>query len=111
MKKFVLSISCVLFVLCFSLIAGTAYCDTYVKGYTKKNGTYVQGYTRSDPDKYIYNNKNSQTNGGSQRDEYSSPPAYNKSNPNYKSYIYDTKKNNSQYGLKPNNNEYKNTWN
>lgn len=61
--------------------SGTAFSQTWVDGYTKKNGTYVQGHQKSEPNEYRYDNRNSQTNGGSQRDEYSAPPAYNKSNP------------------------------
>lgn len=62
-----------------------AFADKWVKGYTKKDGTYVGGYMRSSPDKHRYNNRNSQSRGGSQRDEYSSGwGATNKSNPSYK---------------------------
>lgn len=55
----------------------------YVQGYTKKNGTYVSGYYKSDANSARYDNKSSQSNGGSQRDEYSSPAATNKSNPSW----------------------------
>ena len=48
-------------------------------GYIKKDGTYVQPHQKSNPDGKRYNNKGSETNGGKQRDEFSSPPAYNKS--------------------------------
>jgi hypothetical protein len=48
------------------------------QGYTKKNGTYVEQHQKSSSDGYRYNNRNSQSNGGRQRDEFSSPPAYNK---------------------------------
>lgn len=47
---------------------GSASADEWVSGYTKKNGTYVEGYYRNSPDSYKYNNRGSQTNGGSQRD-------------------------------------------
>ena len=61
--------------------ASTASADQWVNGYTKKDGTYVQGYYRSSPDSYRYNNRGSQSRGGSQRDEYSSGlGATNKSN-------------------------------
>lgn len=49
------------------------------RGYSKKNGTYVQPHQKANPDSKRYNNKGSHTNGGKQRDEFSSPPAYNKS--------------------------------
>ena len=54
-----------------SLIAGTAFADSYVKGHTRKDGTYVQGHTRSSPDQYRNNNRGSESRGGNQRDEYS----------------------------------------
>ncbi len=60
--------------------------QTYVDGYFKKDGTYVQGYLRSDSNENRYDNRNSRSNGGTQRDEYSAPPAYNRSNPNYNTY-------------------------
>jgi hypothetical protein len=44
----------------------------------KKNGTYVAPHQKNNPDKHRYNNRGSRTNGGKQRDEFSSPPAYNK---------------------------------
>jgi hypothetical protein len=46
--------------------------------YMKKNGTYVAPHQKNNPDKHRYNNRGSRTNGGKQRDEFSSPPAYNK---------------------------------
>ena len=67
--------------LVISVGASSAFADKWVNGYTKKDGTYVQGYYRSSPDAYRYNNRSSQTYGGSQRDEYSSGMgATNKSN-------------------------------
>ena len=58
--------------------------DKWVNGYMKKDGTYVQGYYRSSPDSYRWNNRGSQTYGGSQRDEYSSGlGATNRSNPSW----------------------------
>ena len=70
------------------LLCGVASADQYVNGYTRSDGTYVQGYYRSSPDQYRYNNYSSQGNtnpytgqAGTQRNEFSSPPAYNKSNP------------------------------
>lgn len=52
-------------------VAGVASAEQ-VSGYTRSDGTYVQGYQRSSGDSYRYNNYGSQTNGGDQRDEYSS---------------------------------------
>lgn len=37
-------------------IMSTAYADTYVRGYTRKDGTYVQPHYRSSPDGNPYNN-------------------------------------------------------
>lgn len=80
MKKTVLIISSLLIAIC----AAPASADKWVNGYTKKDGTYVQGHMKSSPDSNRYNNKSSQTNGGSQRDEYSSGlGATNKSNSSY----------------------------
>lgn len=53
MKKIILSILVLAFLIC-SL--GIANADTYVRGYTKSNGTYVAPHYRSDPDGYIGNN-------------------------------------------------------
>jgi hypothetical protein len=70
--------------LALGALSGTAFADTYVKGYTRKDGTYVQGHTKSSPDEYRYNNKGSQSYGGSKRDEYSSGTgATNRSNSSY----------------------------
>jgi hypothetical protein len=49
------------------------------RGYIKKNGTYVAPHYKSNPDGRRYNNYGSRSNGGKQRDEFSNPPAYNKS--------------------------------
>ena len=69
--------------------SSTAFADTYVKGYTRKDGTYVEGHTRKSPDQYRYNNRDSESNGGSRRDEYSNYGATNKSNSNYGSFDND----------------------
>lgn len=56
----------------------------WVNGYTKKDGTYVSGHSRSSPDDNRYNNYGSQSNGGSQRDEFSNGfGATNKGNSSY----------------------------
>lgn len=67
-------------------VCASAIAQNWTNGYTKKDGSYVQGYQRSDPNENRYDNRNSQTNGGSQRDEYSNPSTYNKSNPSYNAY-------------------------
>lgn len=64
------------------LVTGVASADC-VSGYTRANGTYVQGYCRSSPNSSRYDNYGSQSMGGSQRDEFSRSPAYNKSSPGY----------------------------
>jgi hypothetical protein len=60
------------------VLLSTAVDAKYQRGYTKKNGTYVSGHLKSNPDSKRYNNYGSKSNGGHQRDEFSSPPAYNK---------------------------------
>lgn len=69
-----------------ALTAVSSFADEYVRGYQKSNGTYVQPYQRTEPDSRRDNNYSSQGNTnpytgerGSQRNENSNPPAYNKS--------------------------------
>lgn len=57
-----------------------------VHGYTRRDGTYVQPHVRSEPNQHRYDNYSSQGNTnpytgerGTQRNEFSQPPAYNKS--------------------------------
>lgn len=70
--------------LALTMLSGAVLADKYVSGYIRKDGTYVQGHTKSSSDEYRYNNKGSQTYGGSQRDEYSSDTgATNRSNSSY----------------------------
>jgi len=59
--------------------------DTWVDGYTRSNGTYVGGHHRSSPNSSRFDNYSSQGNTniytgtkGSQRNEFSSSPTYNK---------------------------------
>lgn len=54
-----------------------------VSGYVRKDGTYVQGYCRSTPNASRYDNFGSQTMGGTQRDEFSRTPAFNRSSPSW----------------------------
>ena len=90
-----------------SLIAAPAFSDTYVKGHTRSDGTYVQGHTRSSPDPYRSNNRGSESRGGTQRDEYSSDSATNKSNPGYGWRDNDKDGINNAYDRKP---ESKKNW-
>lgn len=76
----------VLLAILMAVMVMPVFADTYVKGYTRKDGTYVQGHYRSDPNQYRYDNYSSQGNtnpytgkNGTQRNEFSNPPAYNKS--------------------------------
>ncbi len=71
--------------ICLFVFSTTAFAgQVWVKGYTRKDGTYVQGHYRTTPDQYRYNNKSSQTQGGYQRDEFSSGTgATNKKNPTW----------------------------
>lgn len=82
--------------------------DTYVKGYTRKDGTYVQGHTRSSPDAYRYNNNGSQSRGGNQRDEYSNGGgATNSTNSSYGLYDNDRDGISNSYDSEP---ELKSGW-
>jgi len=57
MKKVFLFITIII-----SFFSSLAFADSYVNGYTKKDGTYVQGYTRSSPDSTNWNNYSTQGN-------------------------------------------------
>lgn len=71
MKKIILAV--------FLCVVSTPSFAERVNGYYRSNGTYVQSYDRAPKNQYRYDNYRSRTNGGYQRDEYSNPPAYNKS--------------------------------
>lgn len=67
-------------------LVGSVYADTYVRGYTRSDGTYVQPHYRTESNSIKYDNYSSQGNSnpyngnqGYQRNEFSSPPSYNKS--------------------------------
>lgn len=70
-----------------ALAAGTK----YVKPHVRSDGTYVQGHVRSAPNSSRYDNFGARNSiygsnpytgqRGSQRDEFSNPPAYNKPRP------------------------------
>lgn len=58
--------------------------DYYTRGYTRRDGTPVQGHYSTQPNEYRYDNYSSRGNTnpytgerGSQRNEYTNPPAYN----------------------------------
>lgn len=44
------------------LAANSAYSDTYVRGYTRSDGTYVQPHYRSSPDGNVWNNYSTKGN-------------------------------------------------
>lgn len=78
MNKIAIAVGVALFA-----IAQLASAQQYVPGYMRSDGTYVQGYTRSAPNANRFDNYGSQSMGGSQRDEFSRAPAYNRSSPSY----------------------------
>ena len=74
----------VAFITAALFISTSAMADKYVSGYTRSNGTYVEGHYRSESNSNRYDNRSSESNGGSQRDECSSGTgATNKSNSSY----------------------------
>jgi len=56
MKKFILALAAL------GMMAGTASAQTYVKGYTKSNGTYVAPHYRSSPNATRYDNYSTRGN-------------------------------------------------
>lgn len=84
-------------------MSSTAFAGKYVAGYTKKDGTYVSGYYKEDANSVRYDNASSQSNGGTERDEYSAPAATNKSNPSYSYGDNDGDGVSNAYDSKPNN--------
>lgn len=84
------------------LASSSVFADKYVNGYYRKDGTYVQGHTKSSPDQYRYNNRSSQSMGGTQRDEYSSPGATNRRNSGYGRYDNDNDGINNSLDRRPN---------
>ena len=72
--------------LCFS----ATFADDYVRGYTRKDGTYVAPHRQTEPNQHRYDNYSSQGNSnpytskkGTEQNEYSTPPVFNRSNPAY----------------------------
>ena len=84
-----------------ALMSCAVFADTYVQGYIRKDGTYVPGHYRSSPDQYRYNNRGSQSLGGTQRDEYSNNGATNKTNSGYGLYDNDRDGLYNSYDPKP----------
>lgn len=71
----------------FALLVGAqAVADQYVKGHVRKDGTYVAPYMRSEPNQNRYDNYSTQGRynpytgqSGTQRNEFSDQPQWNKS--------------------------------
>jgi len=61
MKKLSSILSAIILVMLVGF-AGSTFADTYVQGYTRKDGTYVQPHYRSSPDKSRSNNWSSKGN-------------------------------------------------
>jgi hypothetical protein len=70
----------------------TAFAGNHVNGYTRHDGTYVAPHERSSANSTRSDNYGSQSNGGSQRDEYSTGTGA-------------TNKKNSSYGSRDNDND------
>lgn len=68
-----------------SLIGATqTLADTYVRGYTKKNGTYVQPHYRTDPNNSVYDNYSTKGNTNPYTGKAGTKNPYNSSyNSNY----------------------------
>lgn len=71
-----------------AVLATTAQADEYVNGYFRQDGQYVEGYYRTNPNTMRWDNYSSQGNEnpytrekGYQRNEYTDPPEYNRSQP------------------------------
>lgn len=77
MTRFFLGLATLLFV-------GVAIADSYVRPHVRSDGTYVQGHMRSSPNQYRHDNYSGRGNTnpytgqrGSQRHEFTNPPAFN----------------------------------
>jgi hypothetical protein len=60
------------FILGLALLASAAFADTWINGYTRKDGTYVPGHWRTDPN--TTRNDNYSTEGDS--NPYTGAPGY-----------------------------------
>ena len=72
-----------IFALLLALITSVAFADSYVKGYTKKDGTYVEPHYRSSPNNSKFDNYSTQGNvnpyngnKGTVEPYYTPPPSY-----------------------------------
>lgn len=72
--------------LLFVISVVPAFADTYVNGYTRRDGTYVQPHMRSDRDSSFSNNWSTQGNVNPYTNErgYKQEPAYNNNNNAYR---------------------------
>lgn len=75
-----------------SVLSATASADNFTHGYTRRDGTYVQPHMKSEQNQYKFDNYSSRGNinpytgsAGTHRNEFSSPPSFNKNygNPSY----------------------------
>lgn len=69
-------------------LSAVAFADETVRGYQRRDGTYVAPYHRTEPNQYRHDNYSSQGNvnpytgrRGTQPNEFSNPPVYNRSRP------------------------------
>ena len=79
----------ILFFTGLAIACSMAQAQTWVDGYTRRDGTYVEGHMRSAPNQNRYDNYNAENSvyggnpytgqRGHQRDEFSDPPTYNPS--------------------------------
>ncbi len=84
------------FILLLLLAVSTiAAADTYVRGYTKSNGTYVEPHYRSDANSTISDNWSTKGN----TNPYTGQPGYKNPEPsNYNNLYQPPANNNYQYG-------------
>ena len=83
-------------------LSASVLADQSVRGYYRKDGGYVAPHTRSSPDEYRNNNRSSESNGGSRRDEYSAGTgATNRSNSSYDRRDNDNDGVNNPYDRRP----------
>lgn len=83
----------IIWIAAIAVLSTAALADTYVEGYVRSDGTYVAPHYRSEANSNLYDNYSSKGNSnpytgqrGSERNEFSSQPSYNSSNPYAPSY-------------------------
>jgi hypothetical protein len=66
------------------LLANFAFADNYTKPHVRRDGTYVPGHFSSEPNEYRFDNYSARGNTnpytgerGTQRHEFTNPPAFN----------------------------------